>query len=181
MSKHLNQLISLSKKGNETAMLQLYDRYGAAMFRIANRYLNEEDAKDAMQEGFLKAFKHLDHFEPTATFGAWLKRIIINQCIDMLKKRQLQFTEMDAETLLVLDDDNWKVESTLTKKEVLASIERLPMKYRVVVKLYLLEGYDHDEISHILNMPIQTSRTHLRRGRLQLQDLLKNTYNVTRY
>jgi len=175
------KLIKLCKKGNEVAQLQLYDKYCEAMFTIACRYLNEEDAKDAMQDGFLKAFRNIEKYEPEFTFGAWLKRIIINQCLDVLKRNKLEFDEVEVSGLQIINDDDWNFESTITKAEILFAISQLNEKYKIVVQLYLLEGYDHEEISEILEIPIKTSRTHLRRGKLKLQDLLKQKYNEARY
>lgn len=81
MQQTTNQLIAGCKKGDKKSQLQLYTNYCDAMFAIACRYLkNEEDAKDAMQESFIKAFTKINHYEPTSAIGAWLKRIVINQC-----------------------------------------------------------------------------------------------------
>jgi RNA polymerase sigma-70 factor (ECF subfamily) len=182
MSKDHNILIKRCKTGDEKAMLQIYDLYCDAMYHIACRYLNDEDAKDAMQESFIKAFSKLDQFSPEFTFGSWLKRIVINHCIDDLKKKRLEIIETDVINLTIEDAANdWMCSSEISKHQVLAAIENLPNKHQVVVKLYLIEGYDHEEISSILDIPIKTSRTHLRRGRLQLRDLLKTQYNEARY
>lgn len=177
-----NNLLESCRQGNEIAKMQVYDQYCEAMFTIACRYLvNEEDAKDVMQEGFLKAFVNIDNYKPEATFGAWLKRIIINQCLDVLKKNKLEFEEVEVSELKVIDDDDWNFDIAISKTDILLAIEQLNKKYKIVVKLYLLEGYDHQEISEILDIPIKTSRTHLRRGKLGLQQLLKERYNEARY
>jgi len=182
MHKLDTKLIDLCKKGNQVAQIQVYDNYAQAMFTIASRYINnEEDAKDAMQEGFLKAFTNINNYKPEATFGAWLKRIIINQCLDTLRKRKLEFSDDEVETLQIIEDDNWSFDSSISKTEILEAIEKLNQKYKIVVKLYLIEGYDHQEISEILSIPIKTSRTHLCRGKAKLRDLLKPKYNEARY
>ena len=182
MQKQTESLIKASKKGNQVAQMQLYDTYCNAMFTVACRYLNnEEDAKDVMQEGFLKAFVNLDNYKPEAPFGAWLKRIVINQCLDVLKKRQIEFFEVEVSELQTINEDDWNFDSSLTKKDILDAIDQLNEKHKIVIKLYLIEGYDHTEISEILNIPAKTSRTHLRRGKLKLQELLKQKYNEARY
>jgi RNA polymerase sigma-70 factor (ECF subfamily) len=182
MQNQINRLIQACKKGNKLAQIQVYDTYAQAMFTVACRYLNDEEtAKDVMQEGFLKAFLNLDTYKPDATFGAWLKRIIINQCLDTLKKRQLEFSDNDVETLHLIDDDNWQFDSSISKQDILKAIEKLKAKHKVVVKLYLIEGYDHAEISELLGIPVKTSRTHLSRGKTQLRELLKPKYNEARY
>jgi RNA polymerase sigma-70 factor (ECF subfamily) len=182
MHKLETKLIKLCKKGNEVAQMQIYDTYAQAMFTIACRFLsNQEDAKDAMQEGFLKACININSYQPEATFGAWLKRIIINQCLDVIKKKQLKFDDVEVGESQIINDDDWHFDSNITKQDILFAIEQLSEKYKIVVKLYLLEGYDHEEISEILEIPVKTSRTHLRRGKLKLQDLLKTKYNEARY
>jgi RNA polymerase sigma-70 factor (ECF subfamily) len=181
MQKEINAIIEACKKGNQNAQMQLYDNYCDAMYTIACRYLNDEDAKDAMQEGFLKAFKNINNYKADFTFGTWLKRIIINQCIDTLRKQRLEFTEIETEHLELIDDNNWNVDNAITKQTIINAIETLSEKYKLVVKLYVMEGYDHEEISQILNIPIKTSRTHLRRGRLKLQELLKQNYYAKGY
>lgn len=182
MHQKEHNLITSCKKGHQKAQMQLYDQYCDAMFTIACRYLNsEEDAKDLMQDAFLKAFTNIKNYQPDATFGAWLKRIVINQCLDFLRKRKLEFTNDEVETLQLIDEDNWNFNNTITKSEILKAIENLTEKHKVVVKLYLIEGYDHQEISQILEIPEKTSRTHLRRGKQKLQELLKQKYNEARH
>lgn len=182
MRQKETDLIARCKKGNHKAQMQVYDQYCDAMYNIAFRYLqNEDDAKDAMQEGFLKAFKNIDKYKPEATFGAWLKRIIINQCLDVLKKNKLEFEAVEVSDLQITNEVDWYYESNITKQDILEAIDRLTDKYKIVITLYLIEGYDHEEISQILELPIKTSRTHLRRGKLKLQDLLKQKYDEARY
>jgi RNA polymerase sigma-70 factor (ECF subfamily) len=181
MQNHLEGLIKACKKGNHIAQMQLYDTYAQAMFTVACRYLrDEEEAKDIMQESFLKAFVKIESYNQDTSFGAWLKRIVINQALDTLKKRKLEFSNEEVETLKVSDDD-WSFNSAISKQDILDAIETLKDKHKVVVKLYLIEGYDHQEISEILNIPIKTSRTHLSRGKTKLRALLKSKYNEARY
>ncbi|WP_405610160.1 RNA polymerase sigma factor [Polaribacter sp. Asnod1-A03] len=171
MSKELHLLILKSKKGNQKAQIKLYDLFCEAMFFISCRYLkNEEEAKDAMQDAFL----NLESYKIETSFGAWLKKIVINTCIDTLKKKKIETVSLDNYPFEVLDYDNdWNFDVKIDKKEIVDAIENLKIKYQLVVKLYLLEGYDHSEISDILKIPIKTSRTQLRRGKLELRNLLK--------
>ena len=174
MSKELNLLIKNSKRGSQKAQIKLYDLFSEAMFFISYRYLkNEEEAKDAMQDAFLKAFLSLDTFKEDTSFGSWLKRIVINTCIDKLKKKSIETVSLENYPLEVLDDNDWNFDVKIDRIEIIDAIESLKTKYQLVVKLYLLEGYDHSEISEILKIPIKTSRTQLRRGKLELRNLLK--------
>lgn len=161
--------------------MHIYDQYCDAMYNIACRYLPDEEAKEAMQEGFLKAFLNIRTFEKDKTFGAWLKRIVINQCIDQLKKKKLETSSIEEIQLEIVDDEDWLFDVQITKQEILQAIDQLNEKYQLVLKLYLLEGYDHSEISQILGIEVKTSRTQLRRGKLQLRELLKMHFNEARY
>ncbi len=182
MSQKIDLLISQSKKGNQKAQMKLYKLYCEAMFFIASRYIpNEEEAKDVVQEGFIKAFSKLNSYTETTSFGAWLKRIVINHCLDRLKKKQIETISLDNYPLEVVDDTSWNFDTGITKEMILKAIDQLSLKQQYVVKLYLIEGYDHIEISGILEIPIKTSRTHLRRGKLQLQELLKVQKHEARY
>lgn len=171
-TKHL---IKACTKGNQLAQIQLYDLYCNAMFNVACRYLNDkEDAKDVMQDGFLKAFANIKNYTDVSTFGAWLKRIIINCCLDKLREKQLETESIDVENYQIVEvDDDWDLDVKISKKSILSAIETLKEKYKIIVKLYLCEGFDHEEISGILNIPVKTSRTQLHRAKLQLRELLK--------
>lgn len=181
MSKEINLLIQQCKKGNRKAQMHIYDKYCEAMFTITCRYLPKEEAKEAMQEGFLKAFLHIKNFENTRTFGAWLKRIVINQCIDVLKKKKLETVSIENHSLEIVEEEDWLFDIEITKEQISKAIDQLSNKYQFVLKLYLMEGYDHAEISEILGIAIKTSRTQLRRGKLQLRELLKKQLNEARY
>ncbi len=182
MQNQSDRLIKACRKGNQLAQMQLYDKYAQAMFTIACRYLkDDEEAKDVMQEAFLKAFTHMDSYKPEYSFGAWLKRIVINQSLDVLKKRKVEFNYDEIDTQNSVEIDDWSFNTSVSKRSILDAIEKLNDKHKIVVKLYLIEGYDHQEISEILNIPVKTSRTHLSRGKNKLRDLLKSTYNEARY
>ena len=175
-------IINQCRDNNAKAQMQLYNLYCKAMFVVANRYVNDSFlAEDIMQEAFIKAFKNIDRYKNEVPFGAWLKRIVINQSIDALKKKKLELISMNEETLSVVDDEDWKVDGTITAEEVKSAIEDLKEKYRLVLSLYLFEGYDHDEISQILGITSNTSRTHLLRGKRILKEKLKSSSYAARY
>jgi len=174
MSKEINFLVIESKNGNQKAQIKLYDLHCNAMFAISCRYLkNDEEAKDVMQDGFLKAFLNLENYADGTNFSAWLKMIIINTCIDALKKKKLETISLEKYPLEISNNDDWNFDSKITKQQIIEAIEKLDLKYQLVIKLYLMEGYDHQEIATILKIPVKTSRTHLRRGKLALRNLLK--------
>ncbi|XLS28141.1 RNA polymerase sigma factor [Flavobacteriaceae bacterium M23B6Z8] len=172
------ELIEKCKINDRKAQLQLYRRYSESMYFVAIRFLkNAEDAEDAMQEAFIKAFQRIHQYKAEVAFGAWLKRIVINKCIDFLKAKQLYTLSLDESYMHVSNEsEDWNVSSDITVEEVKAAIEQLPDKYRYVVTLYLIEGYDHSEIATILGINEVTSRTQLLRGKQQLKELVKKKH-----
>jgi RNA polymerase sigma-70 factor (ECF subfamily) len=118
------------------------------------------------------------------TFGAWLKRIVINKCIDLLKSKKQQLLELDEVHLKVVDssyEDEWLVDDAITLDEVKDAISKLSDKYKYVVMMFLIEGYDHQEIAEVLNITEVASRTQLSRGKAKLKELLTLEQNGTRY
>ncbi|MCB4800185.1 RNA polymerase sigma factor [Neotamlana laminarinivorans] len=178
-------IIEQCKQNNRKAQMQLYNQYCDGMYIVAKRFLKDAaDAEDVVQEAFIKAFTKLHQYKAEVTFGAWLKRIVVNKSIDFLKSKKQQLIDLEEVHLKVIDtpkNDKWLVEDTITLSDVKSAINKLPDKYQYVVMLYLIEGYDHQEISEILNITEVASRTQLSRGKVKLQELLKPTHNGTRY
>ncbi len=164
--------------------MQLYRQYCDGMFVVAKRFVDDSmEAEDIVQESFIKAFKKLHQFRAEVTFGAWLKRIVINKSIDVLKSKKQFLQELEEVHLKVIDEPiegEWSIHDRISVEEVKSCIGQLPEKYRVVVTLYLMEGYDHQEISEILDISETASRTQLSRGKTKLKELLKPMYNGAR-
>lgn len=178
-------IIEKCKQNNRKAQVQLYNQYCDGMYIVAKRFLKDAaDAEDVVQEAFIKAFTKLHQYKAEVTFGAWLKRIVVNKSIDFLKAKKQQLVDLEEVHLKVIDtanDDKWLAEDTITLDDVKTAINKLPEKYHYVVMLYLIEGYDHQEISEILNISEVASRTQLSRGKVKLQELLTLKKNGTRY
>jgi RNA polymerase sigma-70 factor (ECF subfamily) len=169
-----SRLIAECKQNNRKAQLQLYDMYSKAMYNTAYNFVKDEAiAEDMAQEGFIKAFQKITSFNEKVTFGAWLKRIVINQCLDWLKKRKLNIVSIDSQEIQIANEENWEVNDCITIECIHESINKLPDKYKVILKLFLLEGYDHQEIAQILNISEVSSRSQLFRGKNKLKELLK--------
>ena len=169
-------LIDRCKKGDSAAQFEIYKLYHKAMYNSCLRLLNNSyDAEDVMQEAFLKAFKKLDSFSGEVSFGAWLKRIVINQSLDFLRKRKIDFAELPAHSEIAESNAEPVLENP---QEMLAQIRqamrKLPQGYRLILSLYLLEGYDHDEIAEIFSITPSGSRSQLSRAKAKLKLLLKN-------
>ncbi len=146
------------------------------MYNVSfNMLNNHHDAEDVLQVSFAKAFNHIEDFNYSSTFGAWLKRIVINNTINLLKSKKVHFTEqpdLKAEEPIIVQPKEEKYPYTI--EEVKKGIADLPNGYRIVLTLYLIEGYDHTEIADILNVSVSTSKTQYSRARKKLQEILKN-------
>lgn len=174
-------IVEKCRQNDRKAQLKLYNQYCNGMLIIAQRFVkNTMEAEDVVQESFIKAFAKLEQYKAEVTFGAWLKRIVINKSIDALKYNKQRLVDLEDVQLKVVDeDDDWNVDSTLTIDEVKVAIQKLPEKYKYVVILFLIEGYDHQEISEILNISEVASRTQLSRGKTKLKELLNLDNNGT--
>ncbi|MBC8768969.1 RNA polymerase sigma factor [Arenibacter sp. BSSL-BM3] len=174
-------IVEQCKRNDRKAQLSLYNQYCQGMFYVAMRFLkNPDDAEDIVQESFIRAFQKINQYKGEVTFGAWLKKIVVNKSIDFLKSRQLKTVELNEGYMKVVEGEDWSVDDTVTIKVVMQAITALPEKYRYVVQLFLVEGYDHSEISEILDISYSTCRTRLLRGKGQLKELLKTNKYVTR-
>ena len=182
MLKH--QLIEDCLANNRKAQLELYNSYCDGMFIVASRFLrNSAEAEDAMQEAFVKAFSKLHQYSGEVTFGAWLKKIVINKCLDELKAKKLEYVAMNEQFLEKVEDESndWQVDDEIGIEDVKTEIQELPEKYKYPLMLFLIEGYDHEEISEILKITQVASRTLVHRGKQKLQEKLKVLRNGTRY
>lgn len=143
------------------------------MFSICMRLINNAaEAEDVMQEAFLNAFTKIESYKGEVSFGAWLKRIVINRSLDYLKKRKVKFEEINEKTNQLTD---YQMETKeLNMEAIKNAIQKLPDGYRVVLSLFLIEGYDHEEISEILGISNSNSRTQYLRAKNKLRELLKD-------
>jgi len=170
------QLVEACKAGDRKAYNELYNAYAKAMYNICYRMMNDaEDARDMLQEGFVDAFRRLESFRFESTFGAWLKKIVINKCINALEKRRIVWVDEEISDENTADSDNDRIneeELQLSVERVKKAMNRLPEGARVIFSLYLLEGYDHTEISEILHISESTSKTQFMRARQMVKDFM---------
>ncbi len=176
------EVISRCLLGDRMAQYELYKLYAKAMYNVSCRIVgNEADAEDVLQDAFVSAFKNLSSYNGTATFGAWLKRIVINKSLNLIKKRQLDMVEVDELPELPTDDNYFEFsELNYTIEQVKRAVELLPEGYRLVFSLYLLEGYDHGEIAEILNISESTSKSQFNRSKKKLKELLEKEVSYER-
>jgi RNA polymerase sigma-70 factor (ECF subfamily) len=167
-------LIDKSLEGDESAQNRLYMLYSKAMYNSCLRITNDEDdAKDVLQEAFISAFRNLNSYKGEAAFGAWLKRIVVNKAINHIKKKQLEIASLDIEQHdLALENNTDDHDISYSAERIREAIQNLPKGYRVVFSLYLLEGYDHQEIADILGITVSTSKSQYNRAKKKLRELL---------
>jgi RNA polymerase sigma factor (sigma-70 family) len=164
-------LIKECRKGNIKAQYKLYGQYSKAMYNLAFRILNNrEDAEDILQDTFIDCFRSLDSFRFESTFGAWLKKILVNKCINQIKKKKIDLTLCDTFPDVISEDE----EIIYDTSKIFKGIEDLPDGYRIILTLYLLEGYDHSEISQILSISESTSKSQYSRAKDKLRKMLKS-------
>jgi RNA polymerase sigma factor (sigma-70 family) len=166
-------LIARCRTGDRDAHYRIYKLYAKAMFNVGYRITrNEEDAEDVLQEAFISAFRNLESYRGDATFGAWLKRIVVNKAINALNKKRHEAMLDDEHLDIAEEESHAEYREDLTIERVKQGIEKLPDGYRTVLSLYLLEGYDHQEIGEILGISESTSKSQLNRAKGKLKELL---------
>ena len=164
-------LIERALHQDEAAQFELYKKYSAAMYNTALRIVkNTALAEDVLQEAFLSAFQSLVFYRGEASFGSWLKRIVVNKAISANRKEsRIEFTDepLSLEQVQESEEPDYDVDS------VKRAIEKLPTGFRTVLTLYLLEGYDHKEIAEILDITESTSKTQYKRAKDKLKEILR--------
>ena len=176
---NIEQLIQLCKSGNQSAQLEVYNRYYKAMYNIAFRIVKDSfEAEDIMQDSFLTAFTKLESLKDSVTFGSWLKRIVTNNSIYHYKKNS-KYEEVHLDDVLYKVDDNDGITSdyeftNLKAKQVLETMKSLKESYRVSLTLHLIEGYDYEEISDIMSISYANCRTTISRAKENLRQKLQH-------
>lgn len=171
----VDELVARVLKGDSGAFRLLYDRYSRAMYNTALRITgNAADAEDVLQEAFTDVFFQLHSFANKSTFGAWIKQIVVFKSVNLLRKRKISFDPLEDETELPeLDAGMDENEVHLTVERIKLAMGNLPDGYRTILSLYLLEGYDHEEIADILQLAPSSVRTQYIRGKQKLLSQLK--------
>jgi RNA polymerase sigma-70 factor (ECF subfamily) len=174
-NQHNNELIERCKKGDKKAQFVLYKQYYKAMYNTAFRIVhNSFEAEDIMQESFLAAFTKLSSFSGNVTFGAWLKRIVINNSLTALKKNN-KFDTVPIEKVEINEQIEEKQDYSLLKAtDILGKMAQLKNNYKVALTLNLIEGYDYEEIAQIMDISYENSRTTISRAKNKLRQLLSH-------
>jgi len=169
-----SELIERARNGDQQAMFRLYKSHVGAMYNTCIRIVvNRNDAEDILQESFVNAFNGLNNFKGESTFGVWLKRIVINKSLNHMRQKKQVFT--DIENIQIPDENDEMLGLPEIPLDMIhEEIKVLPHKARVVLNLYLLEGYQHKEIAEMLGISESTSKSQYQRARKLLQDKIQS-------
>ena len=176
-NQNINALLVLCKQGNQLAQLEVYNRYQQAMNNVSLRIVKDSaEAEDIMQESFITAFSRLNSFKGDATFGAWLKRIVINNSLTQYRKSSKYVMVSDAvlseesisETTNGYDEDY----SNVKAKKLLDCMDDLHDSYHRILNLHFIERYDYEEICEILDISYANCRTMISRAKESLRKKL---------
>ncbi len=170
------ELIERCKHGDGKAFQSLYKLYAKSMYNVSYRITGrEEDAQDAVQESFISAYRNLHSYRADATFGSWLKRIVVNRSINLIRARRMELLPEDGSFDRMEEEPEEVYREGLSIESVRKAILSLPDGYRSVLSLYLVEGYDHEEIAAILGISESTSKSQLNRAKAKLREQLIKT------
>lgn len=175
----ITELIALCQHGEHGAQLEVYNRYYKAMYNTSLRIVKHEaEAEDIMQESFLSAFTKLNSYKGEASFGSWLKRIVVNNSLNAYHKgKRLDETPLEDHLYKIEDDAEGFAEIDLTSvrvQEVINAMSELKDNYRQSLSLHLIEGYDYEEMSEIMNVSYANCRTMVSRAKDSLRRTLNN-------
>ncbi|MGL1888177.1 MAG: RNA polymerase sigma factor [Reichenbachiella sp.] len=173
-----HDLIEAARNHDRSAQHQLYQLYVKAMLNTSFRIVHDPDeAEDVVQEAFVKVFNHIEQYRGESSFGSWIKRIVVNGSLNVLRKNKLDtvgFDEVEDVEEVVIEQE------LLSIDKVKKAVADLPEGYRAVFSLYAFDGYDHKEIAEILNVSESNSKSQYNRAKKKLQLILKELYNYER-
>jgi len=172
---HINSaIVERFKKGDKKAFQELYELYAKAMLNVSVRILNNaEEAQEVIQDAFLAVYENINSYDEKYAFGAWLKKIVINRSLNVLKKRKVVFIPM-AESEYEIEETNDEPEYIEYDVSIVRNcIQELPDGYRTIFSLYLFEKYTHKEIAETLNISEGTSKSQYNRAKKKIIELVK--------
>lgn len=170
MADTLDKILAGCRKKRAASQKELYQRFGSAMYGLCLQYAsNEEDARDVLQDGFVKVFQKLDQLKDPAAFPGWIRRIMINTALERYRSQVRSYPVDEFSENGAARVDNEAMDA-LACEDLVALIRELPPRYRMVFNLYAIEGYNHREISQELEISVGTSKSNLSRARAILQE-----------
>lgn len=176
ITENVNILVEKCLNGSQRAQFELYHAYSKAMYNTCLRFLNDtRDAEEAVQNAFILIFKNLKSYRGESTIGAWIKKIVIHQCINKLKENKMVFQDLNLlhfEIPMEVKDKDYQEFNHTMIAQISDAVAALPTGYRTVLNLYLFEGYDHEEIASILNISVTTSKSQYSRAKQKIRENL---------
>lgn len=177
---NIEQLVELCRNDNQHAQLEIYNRFYKAMYNTAFRIVKDSfEAEDIMQDSFLTAFTKLSSIHDTKTFGSWLKRIVVNNSIyhyqKKIKKNEIAIENVEYKLEQANEVNHEHDYTSIKAKEVIQAMNKLNEKYRIILNLNLVEGFDYEEICEIMNISYANCRTIISRAKNKLKETLQQT------
>jgi RNA polymerase sigma factor (sigma-70 family) len=170
-------IIQGSLSGNPKMQEALYNRFSAKMYSVCLRYAgNSDDAKDLLQEGFIKVFRNLDKYRGDGSFEGWVRRIFVNTSIEQYRKKSNLHKVGDTEGV-VIEDKEWNVLDKLAEGDILKMVQELSPGYKMVFNMHVIEGYPHKDIAEMLGINEGTSKSQLARAKVVLQKMVEERLN----
>jgi len=174
-----DELIKACLQNNQRAQKTLFDTHSPRLMGVCLRYANNRaEAQDMLQDGFIKIFQKLDSFTGGGAFGGWMHRLVVNTCLDHIRRNKKMGFTVEIEN----ESADWSVSedaiSQLRTKELLSLIQQLPEGYRVVFNMFAIEGYGHKEIAEELDIAENTSKSQYRKAKLKLQEAIERLDKV---
>ncbi|MFT3845074.1 MAG: RNA polymerase sigma factor [Lacibacter sp.] len=166
-------LINGCMSGDRRMQKLLYDQYSSKMYAVCVRYMgkNGDDAQDILQEGFIKVFRNLEKFRGDGSFEGWIRRIFVNTAIEQIRKKKTDLSLTEKEEIIELKTAT--AIDNMSEKDLLQIVSELSPGYRTIFNMYVVEGFNHKEISEILGISEGTSKSQLARARMILQEKIK--------
>lgn len=166
------ELINNCIQGDRKAQKTLYEKYARIMFGVCLRYSNGyEEAKDILQDGFVKVFTKLGQYNFSGSFEGWMKRVFVNTALEFYRVNKNHMNHSDVDSAYNNPHHDFTLEN-ISKKEILEVLNKMAPGYRTVLNMYIIEGYSHAEIAEMLGISEGTSKSQLSRARVLLQDAL---------
>ncbi len=178
ISIHRNQklevLVPQLKKQDRLAQKELFDRNSRKMLSVCRTYISDVHyAEDCMLKGFVKVFKNIDSFKSQGSFEGWIRRIMVNECLDFIRMNK-SMVYLDE---VILKDESVDFEEEISDINAQELLDQIPETYRMVFNLFVLEDYSHKEIAELLSISESASKTQLLRAKNKLKELVQNQKN----
>jgi RNA polymerase sigma factor (sigma-70 family) len=166
------EIVQSCQRQERQGQEQMFNLFYNYAMSVAIRYTpTVEIAEEVVNDSFVKGFTHIDRlYNPELSFKSWLRRIIINTALDLLKKKKMiQQNDLEMAWKVGMESD---IVEQLTREKILEYVKKLPTQYRTVFNLYVIDGYTHPEIAELLNISVGSSKSNLSRARFHLKHLL---------